>query len=260
MQVKVHKTRRITTKDSLFDLLDTYVPRLEERSVLAITSKIVSLCEGSIVAKESVPTKEALIQQTAEAYLDYDKAFPAQYSIQLTIKNGILIPSAGIDESNGDKVYILYPKDVQQSAISIWEHIRKRDKLNEVGILITDSHTTPMRRGVTGLGLGWCGFTPVYSYIGKPDCFGVPLKVTKVNNLDALASSAVFCMGEGNEQTPFAVITHAPKIIFQSFYPTEEEKNDVRIPMEEDIYAPILRNARWVFNNKAKNTEQKSFS
>ena len=256
MQVKVYKTRRITTQDSLFDLIDTYVPKLENRSVLAITSKIVSLCEGNIVPKDSVASKEALIRQTAEAYLDYDKAFPAQYSIQLTIKNDILIPSAGIDESNGDGIYILYPKDVQQSAIAIWEHIRKRDKLDEVGILITDSHTTPMRRGVTGLGLGWCGFAPVYSYVGKPDCFGVPLRVTKVNNLDALAASAVFCMGEGNEQTPFAVITEVPRIIFQSFYPTEEEKNDVRIPMEEDIYAPILRNARWVFNNKPKTIEQ----
>ncbi len=248
MKTKVYKTHRITTQDSLFALIDAYVPTLKERSVLAITSKIISLCEGSVVEKTSVPSKEALIQQYAEAYLDYTHELPTEHSIQITVKNNILIPSAGIDESNGEGIYILYPKSVEQSAIAIWEHIRKRDNLQEVGILITDSHTTPMRRGVTGLGLGWCGFTPIYSYIGKPDCFGNPLRVTKVNNLDALAAAAVFCMGEGDEQTPFAVITNAPKIVFQSFHPTQEEKDDVRIPMEEDIYAPLLKRARWIFN------------
>ncbi len=41
-----------------------------------------------------------------------------------------------------------------------------------------------------------------------------------VNILDALAVPAVFCMGEGNEQTPFSIISDEPKIEFQEDPPT----------------------------------------
>src|SRR5277367_3125736 len=99
MHIKTLKTHRITSEDSLFPILDAYVPPLPEQSILVITSKIISLCEGSIVDKSAVVSKEALIQKSADAYLDYTKEFPIPYSIQLTIKNNILIPSAGIDES-----------------------------------------------------------------------------------------------------------------------------------------------------------------
>jgi len=248
MHVDVYKTHKITANECLFSLLDTYIPTLQEKSILVVTSKIVSLCEGSFVKKESVSSKEALIQSHADAFLDYPLDSTSSHAVQLTIKNNILIPSAGIDESNGNGLYILYPKNIQQSALTIWQYIRKRDSLQQLGILISDSHTTPMRRGVLGLGLGWCGFNPVYNYIGKPDCFGSLLRMTKVNNLDALAASAVFCMGEGNEQTPFAVITGAPKIIYSPIPPTAEEMKEVTISLQEDLYAPLLKNAPWIFN------------
>lgn len=247
MHIKTHKTHPITSRESLHRLIDTYVPTLGEQSILVVTSKIISLCEGSVLEKKEVPSKELLIRQSADAYLDHKAEAAQPHAIQLTIKNNILIPSAGIDESNGNGVYILYPKDIQQSAISIWGHVRRRDELQELGVLITDSHTTPMRRGVIGIGLGWCGFKPLYNYIGKPDCFGVPLRVTQRNNLDALAAATVFCMGEGNEQTPFAVVTNAPKIEFQSTAPSNEEIAEITISMEEDLYGPFLKNGPWVF-------------
>jgi F420-0:gamma-glutamyl ligase len=48
-------------------------------------------------------------------------------------------------------------------------------------------------------------------------------------------------MGEGNEQTPFAIITHAPHIEFQSTPLTREEIKQISIPLEEDFYAPLRR-------------------
>lgn len=247
MQIQCFKSHAIKPHDSLFQALDAYVPRLQEKSILVITSKILSLCEGRVVAKSETLSKEDLIRKSADAYLDPERT-PALHGIQITIKNNILIPSAGIDESNGNGVYILYPENIQASTIQIWEHIRRRDSLSEFGVLITDSHTAPMRRGVIGIGLGWCGFKALYSYIGKPDCFNVPLRVTMVNILDALAVPAVFCMGEGNEQTPFALITGAPKIVFQPNPPTPEELAELYIPLAEDIYAPLLNNGHWIFN------------
>lgn len=246
MQIKTIKTHRITPNESLFQILDTYVPSIQEQEIVIITSKVISLCEGRVVIKNSEVSKETLIKQSADAYLCVQEE-ENPYGIQLTIKNNILIPSAGIDESNGNGWYILYPEDVQKSAIAIWEYLRMRDGIQHLGIVITDSHTTPMRRGVIGIGLGWSGFKPLYSYIGKPDCFGDPLKVTMVNILDALAVSSVFCMGEGDEQTPFSIISNAPKIEFQDHPPTIEEIKGITIPMEEDLYAPLLKQGAWIF-------------
>lgn len=251
MQIDTYKTHPVTTQDSLLQLVDDYIPALKEKAILAITSKIVSLCEGSVVEKNLVDSKEKLIQQSADAYLNCE-GYLNPYSIQLTIKNNLLIPSAGIDESNGNGLYILYPKDIQRSAFLVWKHLRQRDSIEELGVIITDSHTTPMRRGVIGIGLGWCGFKSLHNYIGTPDCFGVPLRCTMGNNLDALAVSAVFCMGEGNEQTPFALITDAPKIEFQLDPPTEAEVQQLSIPMKEDLYAPLLKNDRWVFKHEGE--------
>ncbi|WP_246039543.1 coenzyme F420-0:L-glutamate ligase [Wolbachia endosymbiont of Carposina sasakii] len=188
-------------------------------------------------------SKEELIKREADAIVDVDHN---SYGIYLTIKDNILIPSAGIDESNGNEMYILYPKDVQKTALSIWNYLKTKHCIKHLGILITDSNITPMRLGVTGVALGWCGFEPFYSYIGKPDLYDQPLQVTQVNLLDALATSAVLVMGEGAEQTPMAIISGAPKIHFLTRLPTTEEEKSVKISMEEDLYSPLLMRARWL--------------
>ena len=42
--------------------------------------------------------------------------------------------------------------------------------------------------------------------------------------IDSLASIGVFMMGEGNEQTPFAILQNIPRIIFLNRAPSEDEK------------------------------------
>jgi F420-0:gamma-glutamyl ligase len=105
-----------------------------------------------------------------------------------------------------------------------------------------------LRKGVTGITLGWCGFEPLHSYIGQPDIFGHPLRVTQTNILDALAASAVFVMGEGAEQTPLALIEDLPQIRFLSDPPSQEQEQSLHIPLEEDIYAPLLKDIPWIWN------------
>jgi putative folate metabolism gamma-glutamate ligase len=246
MLVRSYKTDRIKTGDGLFNILDKTLPILKEQSILVITSKIISLCESNVIPKNTSRNKLEIIKENADAYLEDIGENP--YHICLTIKNNILIPSAGIDESNGDDVYILYPKNIQKSATEIWNYLRNYFSIKELGVLITDSHTTPMRKGVIGIGIGWCGFKALYSYIGKPDCFGKPLRVTAINNLDALASAAVFVMGEGDEQTPIAVIENMPRIEFQSQAPSQLEIDEITIHPEEDLYAPLMNKALWIWN------------
>lgn len=242
MHIRTLRSPLVKAHDSLYTLLDTCIPPLQEQEILVITSKIISLTEGQVVTKDTTVSKQHLIQDQSDAYLPL-------HSFSLTIKNHLLIPAAGIDESNAENCYILYPEDVQKSCQKIWEYLRKRDQIEEIGVLITDSRTSPLRCGVTGVSLAWCGFKSLYNYIGTPDCFGKPLEVTQTNVADSLASSAVFCMGEGNEQTPFAVISGALKVQFTKTPPSSDEFDTFYLDPSKDIYA-VLFQGNWIFKKE----------
>ncbi len=242
MQTKAIKTHKVSVGESIEEILDQHLTSLESGDVIAITSKIISLCQGRVVQKSSI-SKQDLIKQEADSVL-YTESNP--YDLYLTIKDNILIPSAGIDESNSNGVYILYPQNIQTVAYTVWQYLRAKFSIENLGVIIIDSHTTPMRRGVTGITLGWCGFEPLYSYVNKPDIYGNLMRVTQINILDALATTAVFVMGEGSEQTPMAVINNAPKISFVARPPSVQEERNVAISIAEDLYAPLLMGAKWL--------------
>lgn len=250
MEINSLKTHKILPKESILKIIKQYVTRVPERSILVITSKIISLSQNRIVNKHEVQDKFELVREEADLFLEGD--YSEKYGICLTIKNGILIPTAGIDESNSDGNYILYPINIQEEATNIWNFLRKHYQKSEIGVLITDSHTTPLRRGVVGIALGWCGFQPLHNYIGKPDIFGNLLRVTQTNILDTLASSAVFVMGEGNEQTPMALISSVGiNVVFQQEAPSKEEIESISISLEDDLYAPLIKAADWKDNKES---------
>jgi dihydrofolate synthase / folylpolyglutamate synthase len=118
--------------------------------------------------------------------------------------------------------------------------------LKELGIIITDSHTQPLRRGVTGIGIAHWGFNAVQTRVGTRDLFGRELKMTFINALDALAVAAVFVMGEGDESSPLALIEGA-KVQFKSGTSTPDE---VQIRWEEDLYRPLF--SRWIEKSPLK--------
>ncbi len=244
MKVTAYTTHKILPGEAILSIIDRYLPKLPNQSILVITSKIISVCQNQLISTKKVKNKTELIQQEADYFLPGD--YQEQYGICLTLKNGILLPTAGIDHSNGQEHYILYPKDIPATAQTIWTHLKNKHQLDDLGVLITDSHSTPLRRGVTGIALGWCGFQPLFSYLGKPDVFGDPIHMTQMNIIDALATSAVFCMGEGDEQTPLALIEDAPKITFQKKPPTAEELASTTISLSEDLYAPLLNHPDWI--------------
>ncbi len=242
MNIKAIKTGRIVPNhEKLTTILDRYISGFSEQSILVITSKIISICEGRVV-KVGTTSKTALVEKEAEMVLPSKNAL---FDITLTIKNNILIPTAGIDESNGDGYYILWPSDPQKSANNIRKYLCERFSLKLVGVLVTDSKTTPLRWGTTGTSLAQSGFVALNNYIGKPDIFGRKLEVTKANIADGLAAAAVVVMGEGKEQTPLAIITEVPFVKFQMRNPTGEEIRKRTIAMKDDLYAPLLTSAMW---------------
>jgi putative folate metabolism gamma-glutamate ligase len=242
MTIRSIKTHIVKNGDSIKELLKIALKGMYlECCIVAITSKVISVCEQRIVPKSSIGNKRDLVYREADYVLDIDN----NKEHIITIKNGILIPSAGIDESNVEDAYILYPKDVHATCVDIWEWLRTEFKVKHIGVIITDSHTTPMRVGVTGVGLSWCGFEAQYSYIGTKDIYGRPLKCTQVNVIDALAAAAVFEMGEAAEQTPIAIISDAPRVVYKDSATSEIEILNTNIPIEEDIYGDILMAVKW---------------
>lgn len=227
-------------------ILDKYIPRLSERSVLVVTSKIIAICEKSFIAKEKVGKKEDLVPDHADFYIP---ASENKYGFCMTITRGMLTASAGIDESNGDGYYILWPRDAFASAAKIWRYLRDRDSIEELGIVLSDSCTRPLRWGVTAQAIGWCGFEPLKDYRQTPDIFDHHLRVTQMNIVDHLASMGAFAMGEGNECTPFALIQDIPHIMFTQSPPTKHQIAASRISLDEDLYSAMLKNAPWKKGN-----------
>lgn len=246
MQIKPILTHKVTETDTdILSLIDRYVEKIEENSLLVVTSKIIAICEGrlqKINPATEIEDKEKLVKEEAEYYIDKSEN---QYGFYLTITQNLLIPTAGIDESNGNGYYILWPKNPQNTANKIREHLATKHNVKNFGVIITDSKTTPLRWGTTGVSLAHSGFNALNNYMGTPDLFGRELRVTKSHLADGLAAGAVAVMGEGKESTPLAMITEISRIEFQERNPTDEELDGMHISLETDVYAPILKNAPW---------------
>ncbi|MFH0852842.1 MAG: coenzyme F420-0:L-glutamate ligase [bacterium] len=263
MKITTIRTGKIVPgMQTLENVLDSNIPPLKEGSVVAVTSKIISICEGRVVPVESAggsgktggsdktnkadkmnkTDKAELVKREADFIL-YPKK--QRYNIILTLKRNVLIPTAGIDESNGNGYYVLWPADPQKSANEIRAYLRKRFHIKDIGVIVTDSHTSPFRRGTTGVAIAYSGFQALRNYVGKPDIFGRTMKVTKANVADALAVAAVLVMGEGSEQTPLAIIEEVPFVGFQRRNPSAGELRGLYISIESDLYGPLLTSVKW---------------
>lgn len=231
MQITPIKTRVFHPNENLFDFIIEHISPLESGSILVITSKIVSLSEGRIKKFTSKDEKENIIKDES------DFAMKTEY-VWLTIKDKMLMATAGIDESNAaEGSLILLPKDSFQAAIDIREKLMDYYNLNELGVVITDSKTMPMRKGAIGVAYGYAGIKPLHSYIGEKDLFDREFKVSMANIVDGLAASAVLAMGEGTEQQPLAIIKEAP-VEWTNEIPNDDE---MKVNPDDDLYAPYFR-------------------
>ncbi len=237
------KTRRVEPgSGDIFSLLDESIKILDESSIIAIASKVVAICEGRTIQADKVDLQK-LVEKESDYYLPKETS---KFGFSFTISHNTLIPRAGIDESNGNGHYILWPKNPVESANNIRAYLRKKFGLKKLGVVITDSTARPMHYGLEGTAIGYSGFLPHNDLVGKPDLFGRELTVTYPNIVDGLAAAAVLVMGEGSEQTPIAVIKDVPSINFQSKDPSTDELERFYIAFDkDDLFAPFLKNQPW---------------
>jgi F420-0:gamma-glutamyl ligase len=231
--IPVRTRALVPPRDDLWDALDPALPPLQDGDIVAITSKVVAIHQGRCVAVDAVKDKEELVAREAEAWIP--KA-SSKYGITLAIKGSTLIASAGIDASNASGHYVLWPSDPWGAAREIAVRLRQKQVLSRLGVILTDSHCIPLRRGTVGISISCFGFEPLFDYRGRPDIFGRPLEVTMSNQADAMAAAAVGLMGEGAECIPAVVVRNWPGLTFSD----ADHRHSFLIPADEDIFAPLL--------------------
>ncbi len=200
-------------------------------AIVAITSKIFSISEHNLHPRGG--TDKHTIARADADFIVGDIG----YGSMLTVTRGVMILSAGIDESNSpDGSFILYPKDPAASLFALYHELVASVGHAEFGLVMTDSRSAPLRNGVVGVALACCGFHGVHDRVGDNDLFGRPLKSTKVNIADAIAAACVLMMGEADECQPIAIAAGAD-VVFTPHDTTPE----IAIPYDRDMYEPLLK-------------------
>lgn len=209
----------------------------KDGDIIAISSKLVSVSEGRVYPAVSKYGNH-VIEREAEYIWD---SFP---NIKLSIIYNCISPNSGVDLSNVRKGFeVLYPTNPNLKA----EELRLSFLLYfgvYVGVLIVDSRLFPLRKGTTGIAIGFSGIIPLIDERGRRDLFGNKLKVKKRSIIDDLAAMAHLLMGESDEMTPYVIIRGLHK------YVSRKRANDVEVSINpsECIYFRALTKDQKTYN------------
>lgn len=229
MEIKALKTRVFQENEDLISFILKYVKKLPEDSILVLSSKIVALAEGR-TANNSPRNKKNLIEKESDFNIK---------NSWFSIKDNIIMPDAGIDESNAKGKLVLLPRDSYKSAEYIRESLKNKFKVKNLGVIITDSNFIPLRKGAIGIAIGYSGFKGIRNYIGEKDIFGRKLKYSTSNIPDSIATASALCMGEGKEQKPLVLVKDAPVEFIEKV-----NKKEMIMNMKKDIFYPLYKNAK----------------
>ncbi|MDB5245490.1 MAG: putative folate metabolism gamma-glutamate ligase [Parcubacteria group bacterium] len=238
-----HIDTLVPPKDDLLSKIRTSDLTLEEHDVIALSTKVVSIGQGRCVLREGTD-RDALIASEADQYLERDQT-PGGF-VMHTITNGMLMVNAGIDPFAG--YYVLWPEQPKKTAEDLLAWFKKEYKKEHLYLVLTDSRSVFLRRGVIGMAVAWAGFEPIYDNRAQNDLLGFPGGGSQTNVPDSLAASAVFCMGEANEGTPLVRMRNVP-YVRESQTGRKKKFNTFEFGVEEDIFAPFLKNLPWKKGN-----------
>ncbi len=239
----------------ILEAIDKADLKIEDGDILAVADKIVATSEGRIVSFDSVkPTRKArnlakryslephfvelVLRESEEIYGGVPRALA-------TFKNNVLIANAGIDHKNAPpNSACLWSKNPNETAKRIWKALLKKTG-KKIGLILIDSHVSPMRVGTTGFALGIAGIKPIKDLRNSLDLYDRRVLVTRINVADDLAAAAHLVMGEAAERTPLVIVRGAPVEITNDFDP-----NEVVIAKEDCMYMGVFLKKR---KSEAKN-------
>ncbi len=228
MEIIPIKTRVLNPpQDDLYSVLDTELAGIiSDGDVVLISSKVVALNEGRCVSTTEVD-KDSCVANEA------DIVIPRPYwPSPLTVTSHTFLGAAGVDESNGNGFYVLLPQEPFRSAESIYRHLKDKFGLDKLGVIITDSHSTPFRYGATGVAISWWGIKPIQDHRGRADLFGRKIQYERSNLVDGLAAAATVVAGEVDECIPIVIARSVPALEFVE----GETKGDLFVDYSEDTF------------------------
>ncbi len=149
--------------------------------------------------------------------------------ILVTTLTGHTCVNAGIDESNIENGFLLYPpKNPDLSASKIGNGLERRSG-KRLSVIVTDTNGRAFKIGQTGVAIGIYKIKPIISWVGEKDLFGKTLEITEEAVADELAGAANLLMGEGAGGIPVVIIRgldyYCESITFikETYFPKERD-------------------------------------
>ena len=191
--------------DDLVAALAAAAPWLRDNDIVVVTSKVVSKCEGRVVAAPADPDERDTLRRKlvdAEAV-----RVLARKGRTLITENalGLIQAAAGVDGSNvGATELALLPVDPDGSAAALRDGLRDRLGVT-VGVVITDTMGRAWRNGQIDAAIGAAGLTVLHGYAGARDRHGNELIVTEIAVADEIAAATDLVKGKLTD-IPVAVV------------------------------------------------------
>lgn len=245
------KSPIIKPVNKLIDIFSTIMqedPEVELQSgdIIAIASKVVAVEQNRIVDLQTITPspkakklaeKASLTPEFVEIVLqESDAVIGAVKGALLTLRKGDVEANGGVDKSNaGSNKAILLPSEPDAYAAHFKAEIEKRFGVENIGILIADSTTKPLRLGTVGLAMGSAGFPALVDERGKDDLFGYKMTITLRNIADNLACATNLLMGESAESVPFVIVRGLQSLI-GDYHWQERSLTDLRIDPTNCLY------------------------
>ena len=219
---------------------------LQDRDIVIVASTIVAKAEGEVFRLEDItPGKIALEiasrngkdARFIQAVLSRSREVLVENPFMLvTTLAGHTCVNAGVDESNIEDGFLLYPPvNPDASASRLGQELEKLSG-KKLSVIVTDTNGRAFKIGQTGAAIGIYKMKPVKHWIGEKDLFGKVLEVTEEAVADELAGAANLLMGEGAGGTPVVVIRG-----FDYYCDEETFIKEMYRPEELDIIKKGLR-------------------
>jgi coenzyme F420-0:L-glutamate ligase len=250
-QVRGVSTGIIRSGDDIVSLLITGLSKINdailEGDIIIIAESALATAEGRLISLDSIRPSPESVALAGEYGMDprevevvlqeSDSIVGGISGFLLCMKNGTLLPNAGVDASNAPPGYLVpLPLDADASADRIRREVFTRCRVH-TGVIVADSRTHAMRVGCSGVAIGCAGMPSVIDDRGRSDLFGRKLLVTKRALADNIATAAELVMGEADECIPIAIVRGLDITL-------SEEVGVEEIAAEDCLFMGTLRNIR----------------
>ncbi len=189
---------------------------LQDMDIVIVASTVVAKAEGEIFRLEDITPEKTALEIAArngrdarfiQAVVSRSREILVEKPFMLlTTLAGHTCVNAGVDESNIEEGFLLYPpENPDASASRLGQELEKLSG-KKISVIVTDTNGRAFKIGQTGVAIGIYRIKPVKRWIGEKDLFGKVLEITEEAIADELACTANLLMGEGAGGIPIVVI------------------------------------------------------